>query len=258
MSAVMPDRKRLFHEQGFLLRERLLTRDKVNALRAELEVAIARESEAYGKVAPQNYAMLLAVPIYGGELLHLAEDRELFAVPNEVLGEQCIVHVYTSSSMPPGGGNYASRIHRERNERYPDIPDFVAMIILLDDFTAENGATWYLPASHKQKEAPTVTEFYKRAQRLVAPAGSVFYFDWRLWHAGGVNQTAVWRHALAMGITPAYHKQKIDLPRAIPKAFASQLDDFALQKLGFFSVPPASLDEYYAPPEKRTYRQSPV
>jgi ectoine hydroxylase-related dioxygenase (phytanoyl-CoA dioxygenase family) len=61
-----------------------------------------------------------------------------------------------------------------------------------------------------------------------------------------------------MGITPAYYKQKIDLPRAIPAQYAAELDDFALQKLGFFSVPPTSLDEYYAPPEKRPYRQSPV
>lgn len=254
----MAKRGDLFGQKGYILCRNLLSRGLVEILRAELEIAIARETAEYGTCAPRDYAMLLAAPIYGGALLHLAEHRELFAVPNEVLGENCIIHVYTSSSMPPGAGNYSSRIHRERSSRYPDIGDFIGVIILLDDFTEANGATWYLPASHKHSGTPTEAAFYAGAERLIAPAGSVFYFDWRLWHAGGKNQTPAWRHALAMGITPAYHKQKIDLPRAIPANYAAELDDFGRQKLGFFSVPPSSLDEYYAPPDKRSYRQSPV
>lgn len=254
----MPDSRELFLELGCVLRESLLKADTVQRLRSELQLAIERESAAYGDRAAKDYAMLLAAPIYGGALLKLCENRELFAVPNENLGETCIIHVYTSSSLPPGSGNYSSRIHRERSPRYPDIADFIALIVLLDDFTEENGATWYLQGSHKLKEEPAAETFYARAKRLIAPAGSVFYFDWRLWHAGGINRSSSWRHALAMGITPAYYKQKIDLPRAIPAQYAAELDDFALQKLGFFSVPPTSLDEYYAPPEKRPYRQSPV
>lgn len=248
----------MFSQQGYILCNSLLSPGSIEVLRSELELAITHETAEYGKFAVRDYAMLLAAPIYGGALLHLAENRELFAVPNEVLGDTCIIHVYTSSSMPPRAGNYSSRIHRERSPRYPDIGDFIGVIILLDDFTAENGATWYLPASHRRTEIPSEEEFYAKAVRLIAPAGSVFYFDWRLWHAGGRNQTTTWRHALAMGITPAYHKQKIDLPRAIPADYAAELDDFGLQKLGFFSVPPSSLDEYYAPPEKRSYRQSPI
>jgi ectoine hydroxylase-related dioxygenase (phytanoyl-CoA dioxygenase family) len=254
----MADRRDLFAEQGYILSRNILHPELVGALRAELEIAITREAAAYGTFAARDYGMLLAAPIYGGTLLRLAEHRELFALPNEILGDGCIIHVYTSSSMPPGAGNYSSRIHRERSSRYPDIADFIGVIILLDDFTEQNGATWYLPASHRQPEQPSEQEFYARAKRLIAPAGSVFYFDWRLWHAGSINQTPRWRHALAMGITPAYHKQKIDLPRAIPSEYAASLDDFGRQKLGFFSVPPSSLDEYYAPAEKRTYRQSPV
>ncbi|GAB4431961.1 MAG: phytanoyl-CoA dioxygenase family protein [Turneriella sp.] len=254
----MADRSGEFSEQGYILCEKLLEPGSVEVLRSELCLAIEREAAQYGNCSHRDYGMLLAAPIYGGALLHLAKKRELFAVPNEILGENCIIHVYTSSSLPPGGANYSSRIHRERNPRYPDIADFVGVLILLDDFTADNGATWYLPASHRRPDIPTEEEFYAKAERLIAPAGSVFYFDWRLWHAGGINQTSAWRHALAMGITPAYHKQKIDLPRAIPAAYAAELDDFALQKLGFFSVPPASLEEYYAPPEKRSYRQSPI
>jgi len=236
---------------GFLICEKLLAESHVSRLRAELAAAIEKEQ----RPGHQDHGMLLAAAIYGGEMLNLVEHSPLFAPVNAVLGETCIIHVYTSSSLPPHATNYSTRIHRERSDKYPDIADFVGLIIALDDFTLENGATWYLPGSHRLKTPPTETDFYSEAKRLVMAKGSVFYFDWRLYHAGGENKTSAWRHSLAMGMTPAYHKQKIDLPRAIPEKFAANLGDAAKQKLGFFSVPPVSISEYY---ERTSYRQKPI
>lgn len=247
-----------FLENGYILRESLFSKIETENLRDELVRAIDREAEFHGNKTYRDYGMLLAAPIYGGAILGLAGSDKLFAVPDAVLGETCIIHVYTSSSLPPHATNYGTRVHRERSEKYPNILDFMGVLILLDDFSEANGATWYLPGSHKLSALPDEKAFYREARRLIAPAGSVYYFDWRLCHAGGENSTAAWRHALAMGITPAYHKQKVDLPRAIPAHFAAGLSDFARQKLGYFSTPPVSLKEYYAPENERPYRQKPI
>lgn len=247
-----------FHSEGSMLLPGVLDSETIAALRRQLEDAIAAEAALQRGKAFADYGMLLAAPIHGGAMLKLAGNEALFAPVNALLGETCIIHVYTSSSLPPNATNYGGRIHHERSDRYPDIADFVGMIILLDDFTEENGATWYLPGSHRKREEPGEGYFYANARRLVATAGSVFYFDWRLYHAGGENKTQFWRHALAMGITPAYQKQKIDLPRAIPAKFTNEINAFAKQKLGFFSQPPVSIEEYYKPPHERSYRQSPV
>jgi len=247
-----------FREQGCLLRQGLIPSALVDRLKSELAAAIEAETRQRGTTAFADYGMLLAAPVYGGAILDLAGYAELFAPVEKLLGETCIIHVYTSSSLPPGGTNYGARIHHERSDRYPDLLDFVALIVLLDDFTVENGATWYLPGSHRLRQAPESQDFYQRAKRLLAPAGSVFYFDWRLYHAGGVNGTSAWRHSLAMGLTPAYYKQKIDLPRAIPSEFCAHMNARARQKLGFDSVPPASVAEYYKPLEERSYRQKPL
>ena len=128
--------------------------------------------------------------------------------------------------------------------------------ILLDDFTEENGATWFLPRSQWQAEAPSEDDFYKKAQRLIAPAGSVLFFNARLWHAGGDNQTDQWRHALTINMCRPYMKQRIDIPRAMAGMDLSGVSERVRQKLGFFSQPPASLDEYYLPPEQRSFRQA--
>jgi ectoine hydroxylase-related dioxygenase (phytanoyl-CoA dioxygenase family) len=51
-------------------------------------------------------------------------------------------------------------------------------------------------------------------------------------------------------------KQRIDIPRAMAhfdhRAFPARVR----QKLGFLAQPPSSYDEYYAPPELRTFTQS--
>jgi len=50
-------------------------------------------------------------------------------------------------------------------------------------------------------------------------------------------------------------KQRIDIPRAMAGMDLTGVSDQTRQKLGFFSQPPASLEEYYLPPEQRSYRQ---
>src|SRR5262249_5883579 len=98
-------------------------------------------------------------------------------------------------------------------------------------------------------------EFYAEARRVVAPAGSAFFFNARLWHAGGENKTDRWRHALTINMCRPYMKQRIDIPRAMAAVDLSGVSQQALQKLGVFAQPPASLEEYYPPPEQRTFRQ---
>ena len=172
-----------------------------------------------------------------------------------MLGDEWIVYAYTSSSMPPGGSNYSVRIHVDSPRLIPGYVTNMGATILLDDFTEENGATWFLPGSQEQADAPAENQFYERAQRVIAPAGSVFFFNARLWHAGGMNKTSRWRHALTINACRPYMKQRIDIPRAMSRMDLSGVSDQAKQKLGFFAQPPASLEEYYLPPELRSYRQ---
>ena len=53
----------------------------------------------------------------------------------------------------------------------------------------------------------------------------------------------------------SWMKQRIDIPRAMSEMDLSGLSQAALQKLGFLAQVPANYDEYYAPPEKRKFKQ---
>jgi ectoine hydroxylase-related dioxygenase (phytanoyl-CoA dioxygenase family) len=197
--------------------------------------------------------MVLACSIYRGAFLDLFTNAALMAPFEAILGKGCIVYAYTSSSMPPGGTNYSVRIHRDCPRLVPGYPTNMGATILLDDFTEENGATWYLPRSHTLAAHPGEDAFRAGARRLVAPAGTVLFFDALLFHAGGHNRTDRWRHALTINMCRPFMKQRLDLPRITGELPGAP--EVVLQKLGYRAQVPASLDEYYAPPETRKYRQ---
>lgn len=243
--------------EGYIVLDNVLNPDFIFRCKAELAHAIEDES---GKLSANPYykdhGMVMLCALYGGTFLELFENRYLFEPFNAVLGDGCIVYAYTSSSMPPNNTNYSNRIHVDAPRLIPGYVTNMGATILLDDFTEENGATYFLPGSHKQLERPSEEDFLKNAKRLIAKAGSALFFDARLWHLGGKNKTSKWRHALTFNFCRGYMKQRIDIPRALAHMDVSRLSDFAKQKLGYFSQVPASLHEYYVAPELRKFKQS--
>jgi ectoine hydroxylase-related dioxygenase (phytanoyl-CoA dioxygenase family) len=222
----------------------------------ELKKQLAEAIEIEGKLPYQvDYGMVLMCSLYGGSLLNVLGTSALMEPFEWVLGEGCIIYAYTSSSMPPGGGNYSVRIHVDSPRLIPGYVTNMGATILLDHFTEENGATWYLPGSHTMENRPSEEYFEAHAERVVAPAGSVFYFNARLWHSGGQNLTSRWRHGLTINMCRPYMKQRIDIPRAMGHLDMSGVPDKILQKLGFLAQVPASYEEYYAAPHLRKYRQ---
>jgi ectoine hydroxylase-related dioxygenase (phytanoyl-CoA dioxygenase family) len=250
--------RELIATQGFAILQGVLPSDKVLGLRRALERAIAEEAEdhrANGRSDMADVSMVLLCSLYGAEFLDLFEILPLTAPFEWVLGEGCIVYAYTSSSMRPRGSNYSTRIHVDCPRLIDGYVTNMGATILLDDFTLENGATWFLPASQTLENAPSNEEFYGRGERVIAPAGSVFYFNARLWHAGGSNETDLWRHALTINMCRSYMKQRIDIPRAMKARGISPTGERARQKLGFLAQVPAGYEEYYLPPEERPFQQ---
>ena len=247
--------EKAIQEDGYVVIPDLLSPDFVRRARAELTRAIEADSDRYGPQAARDYGMVMLCALHGGAFLELFDNNRLLEPINAVLGSECIVYAYTSSSMPPHGRNFAARIHRDCPRSIPGYVTNMGVTLPLDDFREDNGAMWFVPRSHTWTHEPSPDEFYSAARRLLVPAGSAFVFDARLWHAGGENTTGEWRHALTINMCRPYMKQRIDIPRAMAGVDLSGASEQVLQKLGFRAQPPASLEEYYLPPEKRSFRQ---
>ena len=130
----------------------------------------------------------------------------------------------------------------------------VNMLVMLDAFTIENGATYLLAKSHKIKQKPEADRFFSFASRAVGSPGDALIFDSRLWHAAGENSLKTARRALTLTFTPPQFKPQFDYCQALGYSFVETLEDPIKQVVGYFSRVPASLEDWYQPPAERFYR----
>jgi ectoine hydroxylase-related dioxygenase (phytanoyl-CoA dioxygenase family) len=241
--------------QGYSILENVLSPDFVVQARSALERAIEEEAAYHQTKSYSDYGMVLLCSLYDRIFIDLFDNEKLMKPFNSILGDGCIVYAYTSSSLPPNDTNYSRRIHVDSPRVIPGYITNMGATILLDDFTEENGATYFLPNSQMMLDAPDENVFFAQAKRLLAKAGSVWFFNARIWHSGGYNRTKQWRHALTINMVRPWMKQRIDIPRAMSQIDLSGVSEASLQKLGFFAQVPANYDEYYVPFEKRKFRQ---
>ena len=129
------------------------------------------------------------------------------------------------------------------------------LLVMLDDFTEANGATYFLAGSHRMREKPSDDLFFARAARATGRAGSIVIFDSKLWHAAGVNATDRPRRALTLAFTRPFVKQQLDYPRALGYERAETLSPALRQVLGYDARVPVTLDDWYQPPDKRMYKR---
>jgi len=241
--------------QGYSIVRNALPSEFIQKAKQELEIAMEKEILYHKGKNYSDFGMVLLCSLYDKIFCDLF-DLPLVSNPfNAILGDGCIVYAYTSSSMPPDGSNFSKRIHVDSPRIIPNYITNMGATILLDDFTEENGATWFLPNSQERLDAPTEKEFYNNALRLIEKAGAIWFFNARIWHAGGSNLSSKWRHAITINMVRPWMKQRIDIPKAMSVIPNLDISEVAKQKLGFFTQIPENYDEYYAPFENRKYKQ---
>jgi ectoine hydroxylase-related dioxygenase (phytanoyl-CoA dioxygenase family) len=201
---------------------------------------------------------LLCAPYYADkypEILDVFNNEKYLSFVENILEKWFILYLYSNNCVPPNNGKTkAVRIHVDTPRTIPNYNYAVGSLILLDDFNEVNGATWLLPASQNQKEKPDEDFFYKNAERLIAPKGSVLFFNPSVWHSAGINNSDNWRSCLILAFCKAWMKQRVDIPRFIKHIDANKISPKVQQILGFNAQPPASFDEFYNK-EEQTYTQ---
>jgi hypothetical protein len=153
-----------------------------------------------------------------------------------------------------GSDGYIGTIHRDVRTFSQDFRLMLNMLVMLDDFTPENGATHIMPRSHGLATKPTTAAFENTATRATGSAGDILAFDSRLWHAAGQNQTDKPRRALTLTFTRPFFKPQLDYPRFLGADYASALRPEVRQVLGYQARVPANIEEFYQPPEHRAYK----
>jgi len=195
------------------------------------------------------------LPLSGGAFLDLLERNPLADLLDTFFGGPYIVNTYGGVLNLPSTVSYVGRVHRDLRTFSGPLPLMAQWLVMLDDFTDENGATYLLSGSHRLPDSPDTEDFFRRATRAIGSAGSIVAFNSNLWHAAGINRSSTPRRALTIAFTRPFIKQQLDYPRAIGYERGEALSPALRQLLGYNARVPESLDEWYRPPDGRLYRR---
>lgn len=245
------------NRDGWVLVPEVVDRELVEQLRSELQRTYGdqRKVQMANGVGDGADGTIHHLPLAGGAFLELLERPLMPGLLEEFFGGPYIINTYGGVLNLPHNLSYVGRIHRDLRSFSGTLPLMAQWLVMLDDFTEENGATQVLSGSHRLANPPAQDEFFRRATRVVGPAGSIVVFNSNLWHAAGVNKSDGPRRALTIAFTRPFVKQQLDYPRALGYEQADRLSPALKQLLGYNARVPASLDEWYQPPERRLYQR---
>jgi hypothetical protein len=124
-------------------------------------------------------------------LHELHSDPLLRTVAMQVMKTPVVLRYFLSRTLHPGAS--LQSLHMDCD---PGAPAMLGFIYMLDDFTAENGATQFVAGSHRGAPAPSAT-------LAIAPAGSLVMYDRSVLHGYTANTTSADRRSIQGGFDRA-------------------------------------------------------
>lgn len=199
---------------------------------------------------------LLSSPLFIEFLETLLKSGFIKSLQDNFFHSKCILNSFSALNNLPNQPNFSAIVHRDLRFYSGDFPIMLNCLIMIDDFTIENGGTYLLPYSHLEERKPTDEEFFNKAIQATGKRGDILIFNANVWHSSAPNKTQEDRKAIPFTISKSFMKQLLDYPRAIGY---DKMDSFSTeiqQLLGYHSRVPASLDEWYQPEDKRYYKKN--
>lgn len=188
-------------------------------------------------------------------LQHLINLKIVDWIEENYFKGKCILNSFTALSNIPGEDKvFHKKVHRDIRGFSSDVPLMLNMLVMLDDFTTENGSTLLLPGSHLKGEVPSAEDFNNNAIQATGVAGDVIIWNSNLFHASGTNRTNQVRRALPITFSLPYYKQLLDYPRAIGYDRYDTFEEQIRRILGYDARVPASVSEWYSPGDKLLYK----
>jgi len=220
-------RKRL-DQDGYAALEGVLTGELLTVMRERLAELLVEEGDRAGLEVHQEAGTdRLADLVNKDPVFEICfTDPRLLACVAHVLGEFKLSSLNFRAALP---GEGLQALHAEGGPTTDPASFYVCNSIwLLDDFTADNGATRVVPGSHISGKSPRdvmpdVRGAHPEQVLLLAPAGTVVVFNSHLWHGGTLNRSPGPRRALHSYFTRRGHSQQLDQRKYIQPETLSRL-----------------------------------
>ena len=190
------------------------------------------------------------------EFLQVMLDRGLIKdLEDNYFKRDCILNSFTAlNNVPSESKMFHKKVHRDISGYSGSTPILLNMLIMVHDFTAENGGTLILPKSHLKEEEPTEEFWNDNSIHMIGKAGDLIIWNSNVYHASGINKTQNDRIAIPITLSLPYYKQLLDYPRALGLERQSEFNLKMQELLGYHSMMASSIKEWYEPSNAIRYR----
>jgi ectoine hydroxylase-related dioxygenase (phytanoyl-CoA dioxygenase family) len=224
-------------DDGYVVVSGLLTPDEVQGaaadLRRVLETVPTGRNFFEGLTTQRVYALFAKTRTFDQAAVHPL----VLAVLDQVLG-----HYQLSApvGISIGPGEQAQILHRD-DAIYPlpqpGPPVVVNTMWPLDEFTGDNGATRFVPGSHRWEPGRQPTAGDKVEIAALSPGSAMFYLG-SLWHGGGANRTSRPRLGVILEYAAAWLRPQENHCLAVPRRVVRELPERLQELLGYNIYPP--------------------
>jgi ectoine hydroxylase-related dioxygenase (phytanoyl-CoA dioxygenase family) len=224
-------------DDGYVVVSGLLTPAEVQGaaadLRRVLETVPTGRNFFEGLTTQRVYALFAKTRTFDQAAIHPL----VLAVLDQVLG-----HYQLSApvGISIGPGEQAQILHRD-DAIYPlpqpGPPVVVNTMWPLDEFTGDNGATRFVPGSHRWEPGRQPTAGDEVEIAALSPGSAMFYLG-SLWHGGGANRTSRPRLGVILEYAAAWLRPQENHCLAVPRRVVRELPERLQELLGYNIYPP--------------------
>lgn len=204
-----------------------------------------------GKISLQRRVWNLLAK--GEVFSEMAAHPVLMDILRKFLGTEFIMGSIAANRILPGGPGQEPHVDYpywdfHTPETHPigfngSFPMNAQVSVILDPFTAESGATGYMPGSQKELRYPTEADgFYDNCQQMTAEPGDIVLFFGVMWHCAMPNKSDHDRSAILIQYLPKWVKPMEDMPAALPQDFIDAASPDIRQLIGLNYPYPEVLD----------------
>jgi ectoine hydroxylase-related dioxygenase (phytanoyl-CoA dioxygenase family) len=228
---------------GFAVIDDVLADDELDRLRTRL-IEVARRERAAGidhdpkwEDGPRNQRVFGLLD-KGTEFVELVAHPVAMALMEHLLDPLFLLSSITANITGPGG--HPMDLHYDQDyvpQPWPAFPIVANIIWMLDDFTEANGATRFIPASHREDHAGWSPDTMGARQgetiAVGGTAGSLVCLDGRVLHQTGANTTDdELRHGVIAYYCQPWIRQQENFSLSIPPEVWPTLPPRVLELVG--------------------------
>lgn len=222
---------------GYVIVSGMLSEAEAGAARADLgrilDMTPTGRNAFEGFATQRVYALLAKTRTFDRAAIHPL----ILDVLGRVLG-----HYQLSApvGIRIGPGERAQMLHRD-DAIYPlpqpHPPVVVNTMWPLDEFTADNGATRFIPGSHRWEPGRQPAAGDPVETATMTPGSAMFYLG-SLWHGGGANRTGRPRLGVVLEYAAGWLRPQENHCLAVPRSTVRQLPERLQELLGYDIYPP--------------------